>query len=334
MRKNFFKKIISSREFYLLTIILVIIAVIGIRSDNFFKPQNIQGLILSISVYSIIVSVLTVVFISGGFDISIGSVFSTAGVVLGICFNKGVPVYLAIIITILMGVIVGASIGLFVTKVGLSPFVTTLAYFYIFFGMSWYLGFIGFERSAYVTPVFGDFPESFLRIATGKFLGIEYIAYYMVAIVIILQILMVKNVFFRQSYYIGANELSARVIGIKVNIVKIFNYTLVSTFVAIAAVLRASNVGATIPGLAGLSFPLTMIAAVILGGGSLEGGTGSITGSILGVILITLLNNAMVMLGVNPYYNNLFLGLILLISILIDRYIKGFRFTRIKRVKV
>ena len=149
---------------------------------------------------------------------------------------------------------------------------------------------------------------------------------------IILQILSTKNVFFRQNYFLGSNERAARIVGIKVNILKIFNYTLIGTMVALATVLRASRVGATTAGIAGPTFPLVMIAAVVLGGGSLKGGTGSVFGSFLGVLFISLLNNMMTLLGINPFYNTLLIGIVLLASVLIDHFVKGNYSREIKRI--
>ena len=328
--KNLLKKIVLSRSFFLFVLILIVILVLVSQTDKFLTIDNIKGLLLTISIYGIIVTLLTVVFISGGFDVSVGSVYSMLGVVLGMMLERGVPVYLSIIIVLLSGAIIGASIGLLITKVGLSPFVATLGYYYLFYGLSFFIAWQGSQTNVYGIPGFSKFPESFLKIAGGTFHGIEYIIFYMIAVVVIFQILLYKNAFFRQNYYVGTNENSARVVGIKVNILKIFNYTILAVFVGAAAILRASNVGAAIPGIAGLSFPMTMIAAVILGGGNFKGGTGSITGSILAVILITLLNNSMAMLGINPYYNDFILGGILLFSILLNRYIGSIRLSRVK----
>jgi ribose/xylose/arabinose/galactoside ABC-type transport system permease subunit len=122
--------------------------------------------------------------------------------------------------------------------------------------------------------------------------------------------------------YIGGNEEAARVVGIRISLLRIFNYTLVSTMAGVSAVLRASTVGGTTAGLTGPTFALIAIAAVIIGGASLRGGSGSVVGSFLGVIILTLLYNIMNLAGIDPFYNELTIGTILLISVFFDEFLK------------
>lgn len=317
-----FKRIVKSREFYLFIIILILIIFLGIKSEYFFKIENLRAMMLSLSVYGIIVSGLTIVFISGGFDMSVGSVLSTLGVLLGIFLVSGISIALSIILTLSIGAVIGFSMGFLVAKAGLNPFITSISYYFAFYGLSFFIGYSSKLRTGQTLPQFSPFPETFNAIASGTIFGIEYIFFYMIAIVAIFHILSTKNVFFRQNFYIGTNESAARVVGIRVDLVKIFNYTLVTIMVAVATILRASRVGGTNSGIAGPSFPLTMIAAIILGGGSLKGGTGSVLGSFFGVVIISILNNMMVLLGINPFYNTLIIGVVLLLSVMIDHLIK------------
>lgn len=319
---NKIKKIVLSREFFLLVIILIIVAIVGAKSNYFLTLNNLKGLILSISVYGIIATGLTILLISGGFDISMGSTMSVIGVILGILLNNNIPVFLSIAISLVAGAAIGMSIGFLITKFDLNPFVLTLGYSFFLNGLSYLIGFSSKVRTGTTMPVFGDFPKSFTRIAGGSFHGIEYITFYLIFIIILFQVLLTKNVFFRQNFYVGGNEYASKVAGLKVNILKIFNYSLVSFMVAIAAILRASRVGGTTAGVSGITFGLIILTGVILGGGNFKGGSGSVMGSFLGVTLLSIIYNSIIMLGIDPFYGELFIGSILLISILINIFIQ------------
>lgn len=316
------KVIANSREFYLIVLAAVLLVVASSVSEYFFTVANFDSILLSISVYGIIAAALSILFISGGFDLSVGSVMTTLGVILGMSLMNGVSTLFSILITLAVGAGVGLSIGLLVSKVKVNPFITTLAYYFIFRGLSWIIGFGSKVRKGVSSPYFTDFPEAFTSIAGGRFFGIQKIFVYAIAIVIIFQLLQSKNVFFRQNMYLGGNEEAARVVGIRINLLRIFNYTLVSTMAGLSAVLRASAVGGTTAGLAGPTFALIAIAAVIIGGASLRGGSGSVVGSFLGVIILTLLYNIMNLIGIDPFYNELTIGSILLISVFFDEFLK------------
>lgn len=323
-----FKKVFTSREFFLLIVIGVLLLILGLKSDFFFTMDNLKGVMLNISIYGIVAAGMTILFVSRGIDLSVGTVMATLGVILGRLFEKGLPVPIVIIIVLITGAVIGSSIGLLITKVGINPFIATLAYFFCFRGLSFILALSKGEF-----PFFGNFPASYNRIAGGTFHGVEYIIFYAVAIVIIYQILLSKNVFFRQNFFLGGNETAARVVGIKINLLKIFNYALVSTTGAIAIILRASRVGGTNATFGYPSFALIVVTGVILGGGSLKGGGGSVIGSFLGVGVISIIYNAMVMLNINPFYTEFSIGLILLVSIILDENIRKIPMHRLKKVK-
>ena len=152
----------------------------------------------------------------------------------------------------------------------------------------------------------------------------------MIAIVMIFYFLLSKNVWFRQNFYIGGNESAARLVGINVDRMKIFNYALVSTLVAVAAILRVSRLKSAAAG-SGEDMALIVIAAVVIGGASLDGGRGSILGSILGVVLISILQNGLIVIGTNPYFEKLFIGGFLLISVLINKYSRMMQAKKITR---
>jgi len=311
--------LLASREFFLAILIGIILILLGIYSEHFFTMLNIRGLLFNISVYGIVSAGMTILFVSKGIDLSIGTVMAFIGVVLGETLARGVPVLLVIIFTILLGAIIGASIGVLVTKIGINPFIVTLAYFFCFKGLAFLFGLIS-EKSKGQIPFFGDFPDSFNNIAGSQFYGIEYIFFYALFIVILYHFLLTKNKFFRQNYFLGGNENAARMVGINVDFLKIFNYSLVTATGAIAIMLRASRVQGTNATFGYPTFALIIVTAVILGGASLKGGVGSVIGSFLGVILISIIYNAMIMMGFNPFYTEFSVGIILFIAVLLDEF--------------
>ena len=317
--KSSIKNLFVKRETFLFLAILILYLFLGVNSDTFFTIQNFRVMLLSISVNSIIASAMVILFISGGFDLSVGSVMATIGIVLGVLLNKGFNFIIAIILSVVLGVLIGTIMGIIITRFKINPFIVTLGGFFIFRGLAFILGNTFNERGA-VVPQFSNFPESFNKISSQTLYGIEYIVFYMIVIVIVLYFLLLKNTFFRKNYYIGGNEKAAKLVGIKVNSIRIFNYALVSGMVAVATVLRVSRLG-TASASTGETLGLEIIAAVIIGGASLRGGDGSVLGAVLGIVLITTIYNATITLGINPFYYKLILGIILLMSVLINDYI-------------
>lgn len=234
--------------------------------------------------------------------------------------GNNVPVYLAIIFTLLLSIFDGLIIGILVVKLNVNSFIVTLGAMLIFGGAAYIIGYGSSVTVTNYTGSFGNFPECFKIIAGGTFFDIEYINIYMIVIVSVMYILLRNNIFFRQNYYIGGNLPASRLTGMKVNFVMIFNFVLVSLMVAVATILRTSRVGGTSHSDGGTSLSLFIIAAVMLGGASLKGGVGSIVGSALGVFLLVIINNGLLVLSVSSFYTDIFIGFILLISVLIDEF--------------
>jgi len=324
------KRIFDSREFLLLIFIAVVIIFIGFRSDYFLTLKNLDGLLANSSVAIIMAVGMTILFVSGGFDLSTGNHLSFIGILMGILLGNGVPLPAAIVMCLIMGIIDGLIIGVLVSKFRIEPFIVTLGATYIFRGVAFLAGNSSKVKATLTTPSFSGFQESFLKISQGRLFSIETINYYMLAIVIIFTLFLAKNAFFRKNFYVGGNESSARLAGIKVDFLKIFNYTLVSFMVAVAAILRTSRLGVASATSGGESLGMAIIAGTIVGGASLRGGSGSIIGSMLGIFLIMLINNGITILGINPVYSQIAVGLILLVSVLIEEVAKkpGFRSRR------
>lgn len=312
------KKMLIRRESILLLLIIIACIIFWQMSEYFFTIKNITIIFGYGSVYALIATAMTILFISGGFDLSVGTHLAFLGVFLGMLLGNNVPFYLAIILTIILSIFDGFIIGIIVVKLNVDAFIATLGAMLIFWGVAYLIGYGSSAAVTTYTGSFGNFPEAFRKIAGGTFHNIEYINFYMIIIIGFMYFLLRNNIFFRYNYYIGGNKKAAQLGGIKVNLVLIFNFILVSLMVAVATILRASRVGGTAHSDGGQALSIFIIAAVILGGASLKGGVGSIIGSLLGVFLLVIVNNGLVLIGVSPFYTDLFIGFVLLTSILFD----------------
>jgi ribose transport system permease protein len=303
------KKVTDIREFMILAIIAVFFIVMTFASPYFLNADNLLAVMLGLSVETIIAVSMTVLLISGGFDLSVGSIAAFAGIISAICMRAGSPVAVAI----LLGIVVGGAIGLFngfiIAKVGINPFITTLATMMAVRGLVLVVG---------KTNISG-FPYSFIILGQGKFFGVQSLIIIAVITVIIGDILLRKSRFFRQNYYIGGNEKAAMLSGIKVNSIKMFNYCLSGLMAAFAGILMTSRLD-TASLTAGDQMEFRIITAVIIGGASLNGGEGTALGAFLGALLMALISNALTLLGVDVRWNKFVIGGTLLLAVIIDNY--------------
>jgi ribose transport system permease protein len=319
------KKILIKRESILIIIILIIIIIMSILSKNFRTLANFSGIFVNISISSIIAAGITLILIIGEIDISIGANLAFLGMFLGVLIKNGINIYLSIFSTIILGGFIGFIIGFIVAKLQVDSFVLTIGTSFILGGISLLIG----ARSKVSLPntfSISDFPVNFLKISTTKFFKIEIINLYTIIILLIIGILLSKNVFFRNLFYIGSNRKASKILGIKNNLLIISTFILLSIMVAISAILKTSRYNAAGSDIGGMTFTLNIITAAIIGGCSLNGGRGTITGTLLGIVLLSVLNNGLVNIGVKPFYFNIIIGIILIFTLFYEMFIsKSFR---------
>lgn len=280
-----------------------------IVSDVFLTKANIEAILLGLSVEGTIAVGMVILLISGGLDLSVGSTLAFAGVVTGLALTSlGLPALVAIIIGLRSALAVGLVNGLLVAKLKINPFITTLGMMITIRGLL-----LVFAEGRAVL----NLPESFTIIGQGRLFGIQYPIYVMLVVVIIGDLLMRNSRFFRQSYYIGGNERAARLSGINVDLVKIFNYCLVAVLAGLAGQMITARLGAASLTV-GTGVELRVITATIIGGASLSGGEGSVFGAFLGALFMAVLANALNLLGVDVYWQNFVTGLILIIAVVVD----------------
>lgn len=302
------KRLVAFREFALSAVLIVMGAAMAFASPVFLDIGNLQAILLALSVEATIAVGMMLLLISGGLDLSVGSVLGFTGVVTGLALQAGIPTVPGILIGLLAALGVGLINGLLVAKMNINPFITTLGMQITIRGL---LLVIAHGRAVL------NLPASFYVIGQGSVLGFQYPIFVMLAIVIVGDILMRNTRFFRQNYYIGGNEKAARLSGINVDFVKIANYCIVALLAGVAGILTTARFGTSSVTI-GTGVELRVITATIIGGASLSGGEGSVFGAFLGALFMGVLANALNLLGVDVYWQNLITGLILIIAVLFD----------------
>jgi ribose transport system permease protein len=290
--------------------------------QKFLGGANILVILLSLSSTALIGCGMTVLLASGCMDLSVGSMAALAGVVTCQLFHGGavVPVPVAFLIGLAVGVVGGFLNGLVVTRWNISPFIVTLGTMNVFRGITQLL-----SQGVGVTGL----PQSFLNFGQGTFLGIQYPIFVCVIAVIIFDILLRRHRFFRQSYFVGGNEKAALVTGIKVNRVKLINFVIVGGLAALVGVTLASRFGSASSSI-GQGMEMQVITACVIGGASLSGGEGTVLGAFLGALLLSMITSALNMFGVDVYWQNVLTGLILIFTVVLDTILKTKRETMVR----
>ena len=307
--KDWIARVARQREFMIFVIVAVVAVAMTFASPYFLTTGNILALLLGLSIEAIVVVAMTNLMVSGGFDMSVGSVLAFTSATTATFLRMGMPVVLAVLIGLSFGAIIGLINGFFVAKVGLNPFVTTLS------GLSLYRGLtLIITGGQNLTGL----PHSFRAIGQPRVFGVQTPIIIALVLIVVGDLLLRNSRFFRQFYYIGGNEKAARLSGIRVDRLKMLSYVLTGLFAAVAGVVMTSRLGAASV-TAGTGMELRVITAVIIGGASLQGGEGSVLGSFLGVLLMGLILNALNLLGVSVYWQTFVVGATLLTAVVIDR---------------
>jgi ribose transport system permease protein len=305
-------RITEFREFMILYIIVLSVIAMTYAVPQFLGRQNISAILLSLSDQSIIAIGMTVLLISGGFDLSVGSTVALSGAVTAIWLGQGIPVPVAILLGLGVGVLIGLINGLIIAEIGINPFITTL-------------GMMSLARGMLMVVTDGQnisgLPRSFAVLGQGSIFGIQYPIIISLVLVVIGDFLLRRSRFFRQNYYIGGNEKAAILSGINVKRIKIFNYIfnymLTGFLAALAGIIITARLGSAST-TAGKGLELRVISAVIIGGASLRGGVGTVAGAFLGALLMSIIVSSINLLGIALNWIDFAIGATLLLAVMAD----------------
>jgi rhamnose transport system permease protein len=307
------KTLFLSQEGVLLVIAIVAVLLLSTQTDRFLTVDNILNQARLMTEVGLVALPMTFIIITGGIDLSVGSTFGLAAVMLGWSWmNAGLPLELTIFVALGTGLVCGLFNGWFIVRVGVPPLIMTLATLALYRGLA--LG-ISQARSA------RGYPEWFYQLGQGQVLGVPTQVWLLVVATVIAAIILARTVFGRAIYAIGNNELGARFSGLKVDLYKLLIYAFSGTMAGLAGYIFVSRVSTTRSDM-GTGLELDAIAAVVLGGTSINGGTGSIAGTAIGVVLIQLLKNGLSLAGLKGDATIVVIGAVLILAILLNNYIQ------------
>ncbi|MDV6378759.1 ribose ABC transporter permease [Sporosarcina sp. GW1-11] len=291
--------------------LLLIVVIISIMSPSFLTLNNLFNVLRQVSINALIAFGMTFVILTGGIDLSVGSILALTGAVTAGMMSGGMDPILAMLLGVLLGVLLGAINGLIIAKGKVAPFIATLATMTIFRGLT-----LVYTEGRPISGL-GD-SMTFKMLGKGYIFGIPVPVITMAIAFAVLYFILKKTTFGRRVYAVGGNEEASRLSGINVDRIKIYVYSLAGGLTAIAALILTSRLNSAQP-TAGNMFELDAIAAVVLGGTSLTGGRGWIVGTLIGALIIGVLNNGLNLIGVSSFFQQVVKGTVILIAVLLDR---------------
>jgi ribose transport system permease protein len=298
-----------STLFYPFVGLVVVCVAMMFASSSFLSASNLENVLRQVSINAIIAVGMTCVILTGGIDLSVGSVMALSGTLAAGLMVAGMNAVAALVVGIAVGLGFGVANGFFVAFAGMPPIIVTLATMGVARGLALiYTG--GY-------PIDG-LPDWVGFFGSGKVFGIQAPVLIMLVVYLLAWLLLERMPFGRYVYAIGGNEQATRLSGVRVARAKLIVYTLSGLTSALAAIVLTARLMSGQPN-AGVGFELDAIAAVVMGGTSISGGRGSIVGTLIGALLLGVLNNGLNMVGVNPYVQNVIKGGIILLAIYISR---------------
>ena len=311
------KKIIDKKEFFdkyrSLIALALLVVVVSILSPSFLTTKNIFNVLRQTSVNAIIAAGMTFVILTGGIDLSVGSILDISGAVCASMLVSGTNMIIAIIVALAIGAVVGFLNGFIISKGKLQPFIATLATMTVFRGLT-----LVFTDGKPITLGSGDLAVAFGKIGGGSIFGIPTPAIIMIVVFLVCGYVLNNTTMGRHTYALGSNEDAAKLSGLNTDKIKIAVYTISGILAAVAGIIITSRLYSAQP-TAGNSYELDAIAAVVLGGTSLTGGKGKISKTIVGALIMGVLSNALNLLDVSSYYQMMVKGVVILIAVLLDR---------------
>jgi ribose transport system permease protein len=296
------------RESGSVLVLLIFVAVLILTTSDFLTLTNLDNLVRQVTVFAILSVGELFVILTGGIDLSVGSVLGLSGGVTALMLTSGVSIPLAILVGLLIGLLVGLINGLLVSRLKLPPFIATL-------------GMLGIARGVVLlltgAKTIAPLPDAFNAIANGFILGLPSLFWILIIVTIIAAFVLGRTIFGRYVYAVGSNAESSRLSGVPVNFVLIGVYCISGLLAGFAGVLTASRLGAGIP-TAGTGYELQAIAGAVIGGASLSGAKGRAIGAVLGAVIMALLANGGNLLGIDPFYLQIAIGLLIIMAVYFD----------------
>jgi erythritol transport system permease protein len=307
--------------------LILVVVVFSYLTPSFLTTDNIVIIFKQVAIRALLAIGMTFVILTGGIDLSVGSVVGMIAMIAGGLINEGINLpqlgiiiyphtWMIVVISLALGTLTGAFVGFIITRFNVAPFIATLGMFYVARGIA------GLRNNGYTFPNLVGRPEygntGFEILGAGNFLGINYSIWIMIGLALLAYIVTTRMPFGRHVYAIGGNERAAELSGVRVARTKILVYSISGFCSAMVGLIVASQLVAAHP-MTGDAYELTAIAAVVLGGTSLSGGRGSIGGTLIGAFVIGVLNAGLVMVGVSSFWQKVITGSVIVLAVIIDQ---------------
>ncbi|MHC1551582.1 ABC transporter permease [Phyllobacterium sp. K27] len=312
-QENWLSAQLSSQTFWVLIAVVLACLFLSFATDSFATSKNLYNITRNVTFVAIIALGMTLVIITGGIDLSVGSVLCLCSMVLGVVMHAGYSLEIGIIASICTALIIGAFHGVLIAYLGMPPFVVTL-------------GMLSIARSLAMvasgnTVVFEFGPDQAKLLSLGGgawFFGIANPVLYMIVLALITGFILRWTRFGRHIYAIGGNEHAAILTGVPVRPIKVAVYMISSLSAGIAGIIQTGWLGAITTNI-GTGLELQVIAAAVIGGAALAGGVGTAFGALVGAALIEIIRNSLGLLGINAFWQGCFIGGAILMAVLFDR---------------
>jgi ribose transport system permease protein len=307
----------TRRKFLAFASLILIVVIFTVASPNFFQTSNLMSILLATAVNGVLAIACTFIIITGGIDLSVGTLMTFCAVIAGVFITKWqLPLSVGITMAIVTGMTCGCTSGTFVTKLKIPPFIATLGMMMVTKGLSMVI--------SGTKPIYFTDTPGFASISMDSVVGSIIPAIPMPNAVLILFLLAIlasiilnKTLLGRYTFALGSNEEAVRLSGVNVDRWKIAVYTLAGAICGIAGLLMASRLNSAQPAL-GQGYELDAIAAVVIGGTSLSGGEGTILGTIIGAFIISTLTNGLRILSVPQEWQTVVTGIIIIVAVYLD----------------
>jgi ribose transport system permease protein len=293
------------------TLIALVIA-LTIATPHFFTAINLASVARQTAVINIIALGMTLVIITGGIDLSVGSILAISGLFGSMAIKAGQPILVSIAIGVGTGVVCGILNGLMITRLRISPFIVTLGTLEAYRGLALVI--------SKGLPVH-EIPDSFSFLGDGNLLGIPFSLWVLAVCAIIMHFILENTKLGRYAFAIGSNQSAAYYAGVPIKFHLTSVYLIAGGLAGLAGMVEASRLMTGQP-TAGQGYELQAIAAVVIGGGSLQGGEGSVVGTLIGAFIIGLLSNGSDLLGINPYWQQVTIGAVIIGAVGFDEFRK------------
>jgi len=308
--KKAFRAILRNKENGIAIPLLIVVLIIYLINPVFLKFDNVINILRQSAFVFLIGISMTFVFIGGGMDLSVGSILALSGIITGLGLLQGIPIWICILLGILAGAFTGFLNGIFVAIFRIPSFIVTLGMMYVARGVVQYL-----TRGVPVYPL----PEKFNFLGQGYVAGIPIVVIIAALLGIVGHIVLQKTIYGRSVNAVGGNLETARISGINVVTIPLFTYVLNGIASGITGIFTAARLGSALSN-SGMGMELQVIAAVIIGGTSMFGGSGSIVGTLIGAIFMSVISNGMIILKISVYLQSVVIGSIIILFVGLDQY--------------